>query len=500
MNSKILTGIFLMLFCLQVFAAADYGNLAETTISFLPASIHAGDTVSMSIAIENKGSVINIQDLTASIDLSAQLEEVVSLQSIELIKPKASSIAVLSFKVKETTLPGYYPVFLTLSYLREGNIVTQTETVSVPVSGAQKKIDVTVNPNVINPGNQTELIFTLSNVGGTSVSNIAFSWTEENDLILPVGSDNKRYADFLNNENSVELKYLVAADPNIATGIYPLTVSMTFTDSNGTTTQSSQVGLIVGGKTDFEVSAENSNGTLSLSIANIGSNNADAVVVKIIEPANMVSGSKIQILGNLDKGDFTLANFETSAGSSMTATASTETIQQNSGLMIPGLTGGMGGRTNTQRTSASTESNSTELNEKSIPSVNNFNEVVIQIDYTDTTGIRQSVQKTISLNSSNTVPVFSGTNVSRNSNSFPLIEIALLAVILISAVAFNKFKAKKDWKKLGLFLTAIIIAFIALYFFLQNFLLIGLILISVIALGLFFKNELIAFNFFKKSK
>jgi len=280
--NKISTVLILIfaLALIQPANAGDYAFLAEvSSTSFLPATIHAGDTVSVAVNVHNKGATYSIEELKAELNLPEQFEAIEVNDNTDLIVAGATKTMILKFRVKENTLPGYYNVLLNLEYLRAGETVNQSENIAVPVSQTEKNIDVTVEPKVINPGKQTELIFTLKNIGGNAVSNIAFSWDETNDLILPLGSDNKRYVNLLQAGETTVVSYTVAADPNISTGIYPLNITMTFIDTNGTKTQSSQVGLIAGGGTDFEVSAEVSSGQLSLSIANIGSNNAESVVV-----------------------------------------------------------------------------------------------------------------------------------------------------------------------------------------------------------------------------
>ena len=63
--------------------------------------------------------------------------------------------------------------------------------------------------------------------------------------------------------------------------------------------------------TDFDVSfSESSQGEISLSVANVGNNMAYAVKVSVPEQEGYkVSGSSSTIVGNLEKGDYTIASF-----------------------------------------------------------------------------------------------------------------------------------------------------------------------------------------------
>ncbi|MFH1234491.1 MAG: hypothetical protein V1493_02660, partial [Candidatus Diapherotrites archaeon] len=391
--------VFLVLLAgMQAAVAADYAYLIEFSgTSFLPSTLYAGDIASVKVDLRNKGSSVSVSDLNSVLDLGTQFELVQAAESIGLLQPGQTKTLIFRFKVKQETLPGYYPAFLTISYARGADRAEQTYSFSVPVSKSEKKIDVTVEPKAINPGNQSELVFSLKNVGGSQVSNLSFSWSEENNLVLPLGSDNKRYVSAIDAGETAKLSYIVAADPNITTGIYPLDLEMTFMDVNGIKTQTSQVGLIVGGGTDFEVSADLASGQLSLSIANIGSNNAAAVVVRIPKQNGInISGSNISILGNLNKGDFTVASFtvQTSTQASVQAgTTQTATIGGASGRPFGGQSQAASGFQDQIAAGDMNAARSRQFDRNSFQAQS----VLLEIDYTDTTGERQTAKKTVSL-------------------------------------------------------------------------------------------------------
>jgi len=479
--SVIFVALFALTMCQTGFAVADYGRLAEvTSTNFLPSTVHAGDTISLAVDINNRGTAITIKDLNATLEIGSQFDIIDVQDSLNEIKPGATKTVIFKFRAKEDTLSGYYPSYLIMEYSREDQRVSDEQTISIPVSKTEKNLEVTVEPNIINPGNQTELLFIIRNIGGTGISNVSFSWDEENDLILPLGSDNKKYLNSIPAGTEEIIKYNVAADPNISPGIYPIDVSISFTDAEGTKTQNSQVGLIIGGKTDFEISAEVKSSQLSLSIANIGSNNAESVVVKIPEQNSVkVSGTSIEIVGNLNKGDFTIANFTISGGASAIQTDSTATAPTRSGIMIPGLGGG---RTNTNN-SSNTEEDS-ESTTPNIPMVNG--EVIVQIDYTDTTGERNSVTKTVELNNDSSTTSFSTSMPSQRNTGLPLIPIAFALLVIGCAAGYNHFRAKKDWKELGKRLGVIAVLFIAAIFLLNSDL-IAMGVVTAISAGLLWK-------------
>ncbi|MCX6802336.1 MAG: hypothetical protein NT067_04455 [Candidatus Diapherotrites archaeon] len=449
-------------------ATADYAYLVDFTgTSFLPSTLYAGDVASVKIDLKNKGSGTPVTDLNSVLDLGNQFELVQAAESIDMLQPGQTKTLIFRFKVKEDTLPGYYPAFLTLSYTRGTDSSEQTYSFSVPVSKSEKKIDVTVEPKAINPGNQSELVFSLKNVGGSQISNLSFSWSEENNLVLPLGSDNKRYVSAIEAGETAKLTYIVAADPNITTGIYPLDLEMTFMDVNGIKTQTSQVGLIVGGGTDFEVSADLASGQLSLSIANIGSNNAEAVVVRVPKQNGInISGSTISILGNLNKGDFTVASFTVQTSTQASALATTgQTAASGTtpagGQMPAG--NGFQGQTATGDTNAA-RSRQFDRNNAQVQSV------TIEIDYTDTTGERQTAEKTVSLSQASTVSSLDATTALRSRTSSQAISpwMVLSAIFGLALIAGTIKSDRKNLKKLIAVLVVAVGLFLAVVYYLNS--------------------------------
>jgi len=474
-NKTFLRAILLLAFALLLqplaaFAATESAeyyyltSLQKTT--FLPSTIYSGDIVSVAFDIKNRGSTLSIKDLNAYLDLGDQFEPVSSSSGISLISPQATKTVVLKFKVKEDTISGYYPVLLKMSYLRDGALVEESQSIQVPVSKAEAKLEVTVKPNVIGPGNQTKIAFVIENTGANPVSNVSFSWSESGNLVLPLGSNNKKYIPAIGAGSSVEVEYIVGTDPGMATGIYPLDVSITFNDTNGQKTQASQVGIIIGGTTDFEISAEKqSTGQISISIANIGSNNAASVVVKIPQQQGIIiNGSSSAILGSINKGDYTIANFQVQQSA---FEPDLNSGRRFSGAGAPsGMPQGNPDR-NFQMPQASPDS------------------MIVQIDYTDTTGERQSVQKKIALSSisSSTTALPAGRTQGNSSQS--LIYWALLAAAVIATAVFDKIKGKLSWKKMAAIWLATATAFFAVSMFLSANLIAG-IAIAIVSFGLVF--------------
>ena len=447
--------IFLMLAVLLLVAIvpqlvfaeqADYLYAADVTaVRFLPSTIHSGDVVSIALDIQNKGSVVAISELTATLDLGDYFEPISITDTISSINPGATKTAVVKFRVNDNLQAGYYQIFLNLNYKRvdyPGSAiidVNQTKTITVAVSSGQKNLGIEINPKVISPGSQIPLTFKISNPGSNAISNVLLTWTESNEVILPLGSDNRKFVDKIDAGQTVDFNYLIVADPNITTGVYSIDVTLTYNDSNGSRTQTSQVGIIVGGKTTFQISSDSlTTGQVTFTIANIGSNNAGAVIVQLKKQIGLtVTGSDAVLIGAINKGDYSTASF----------TVQATTVDQNASPQR--------GIFNSQGTAPQQGSgvpSPPDVNMQSGAQRTAQSGYIVDVFYTDTTGERQSIQQSFQLGSATRTGAsatgFANGARSQQDNS-GLITIIALLVIVVVGLAYNKFKAKRDWKKLG---------------------------------------------------
>lgn len=273
------------------------------------------------------------------------------------------------------------------------------------VSASSGNIGVTdVSPTSLVPGEQTGLNFKIENTGNSDLNNIVFSWEEKTGSILPVGSSNTKSIDHLYEGDAETFDFDVFTSASVAPGLYELTFTIKFDNDNGTTiTETSNAGIIVGGQTDFDVSVSDiSSSGLILSVSNTGKNPAAAVTISIPEQSNLkISGSSSSIIGNLDKGDYSVASFQTNSFS---------------------------------RSSS----------------------VNVEIQYTDTTGTRQTLSKIITIpsvsaqttSSANTgsSATTTGYSVKNTNTNNPVLIIGFIASMILT-IGVIVFLVKKNRKK-----------------------------------------------------
>jgi len=305
------------------------------------------------------------------------------------------------------------------------------KTVSVDIKSKEGVEVIYIDKTDLVPGKQTDVQFVINNVGSAPLRDLTFSWSNADGVILPVGSDNTKYIKYIDVGESAELDYKVVADSNADPGLYKLDLSLKY--ENPLTGEDEEIstiaGVYVGGITDFDVAfSESSVGETSFSIANIGSNPAFSVSVIVPQQEGWrVSGSNSVIIGNLNKGDYTVASFSLQSGGAgimPSVDFSKMTDEERRQLMA-------------QRMSQSKQT------------------VLMQIAYTDTMGNRNTIEKEVQLNPSAMTSAegptvggpaagFRGRMVRQESfwSKYQWYFIGL-AVVIILLIAYKKYKRKK---------------------------------------------------------
>jgi LPXTG-motif cell wall-anchored protein len=258
------------------------------------------------------------------------------------------------------------------------------------------------------------------------LKNLVFSWTDPKGVVLPVYSDNTKHIKYLAAGQSVKVDYTVMADVNANPGLYTLNVNLSYEDSDSSAKSiKTTAGLFVGGSTDFDVSfSESSAGDTSLSIANVGNNIAYAVKVSIPDQDGYkVSGSPSTIVGNLEKGDYTIASFNIT---------NTRAGYENSGTDP---------NTTNKRYAAVDNTSSSSMNS---------NPLKVQIEYTDAKGERITVDKDVVIQMSASTGFGTGDRTgTRDNRSSGLSSnlLYILGIVIVGAGVFLYRKRKKGAKK-----------------------------------------------------
>ncbi|MBU1976262.1 MAG: COG1361 S-layer family protein [Nanoarchaeota archaeon] len=373
---KIYGILLLLILALAPIVHAGAGDIPSIYISLVnqePDPANAGDIVEIRLGIENLGgSAAN--DMVIELNPDYPLELVPGEDAAKKIgtlrayqDEEDMRIVKYRLRIDKNAPTGSHD--LDIYYYTEGATAKAQVILSIDVETGENAEIIHIDKSVLIPGKQESLKFTINNVGNAPLNDLTFYWENEDEIVLPVGSDNTKHIKSIDIGESAEVEYQVIADTNGDAGLYKLDLHLSYNDpSSGTTTTISTIaGIYVGGGTDFEVAfSDSSAGETSFSIANVGSNPANSVSVIIPNQEGWrVTGSNNVIIGNLNTGDYTVASF---------------TLQQSSR--------GMGNIQNVSREIMGSRPNTP---------------LTVQIAYTDTMGNRNTVEKDVEMTSQSTL-------------------------------------------------------------------------------------------------
>jgi len=439
--------IFLLLFSAFIYpgagtALASNGDIKSASLEVNlakqnPDTARPGEPVELTISVQNVGNT-DLKDIAVTVNPEYPFSKV----SGEDLTKKVSYLnarqddddaAVLKFKLMTdaNASEGTYDIDITTTAKESGsslNTITTTKTVQLEVRGKEYAQIVTINKASIDLAQEEPLEFIITNTGNSPLKNMVVSWKDPKGVILPVYSDNTKYIKYLDAGDSVTVYYSVMADVNADPGLYTLDVDLKFEDyESNEKSIATTAGLFVGGKTDFDVSfSESDQGEVSLSVANVGNNMAYSVKVSVPDQDGYrVSGSSSTIVGNLEKGDYTIASFNVVS-------------TQSPGGAESGGTPGVARASEKDENVTSTVSNPLK----------------VQIEYTDARGERVTVDKEVELETTTGNVTAQGRGrigAAGNSGVFSsyLIYIVLIAVAIAGLFVYRRKKQAENEKKSG---------------------------------------------------
>lgn len=411
-------------------AAASGVNVDLMTQSPYPA--RPGETVELTVSLQNEGNN-DLSDVTVSIDAEYPFSQVSGeslTKTISFLEARQdeedATFIKFKLKVDSDVSDGTYDVDVIVKDSDSDS--SARTTLEIEVQGKEYAQIVTISDSSIDVATVEPLEFVITNTGSSSLKNMEISWDEATGVILPVYSSNTKYITYLGVNESATVVYSVMADVNADPGLYQLDISLKFQDYNSNTTNiETKAGMFVGGTTDFDLSySESDQGEVSLSLANVGNNEAYSVKVSIPEQDNFqATGSTSTIVGNLEKGDYTITSFSISQTNTMPS------ADYNSG--------------------GTAQADPSEMTEEDMGTMQeemeSKNELLVTIEYTDSAGQRHTVEKAVQIEELTGGTIAAGMSggprsQTSSSNSYVLYG----AVILVVAVVGVNYRKKKMMK------------------------------------------------------
>jgi len=435
----ICTLVLLIVSMYSILAHAEISDTSAVIISLVnqdPDPASAGDIVEVRLGVENMGGAA-AENLIIEVVPSYPFTMVTGESNIYKVGTlkeyqTGANMKIVKFKVRidRDATAGQYS--LKVKNYEEGKSdVGGIQDINIDIRSKESAEVIYIDKTVLVPGKEDTLQFTINNVGNSPLRDLTFSWINEDEIILPIGSDNTKYIKYIDVGGSSKLQYNVIADTNAEAGLYKLDLKLTYDDPLSETEKeiNTLAGLYVGGGTDFDIAfSESSAGQTSFTIANVGSNPAFSVSVIVPQQQGWrVSGSNSMIIGNLNTGDYTVASFSLQSTQMRQDTTEQEKDTSQQELLVQ--------RGDVQQ-----------------------NILKIQIAYTDTMGKRELVEKEVSLNPQ--ALITSLTTDSETTNSQTAIAsfrgrrqqgffskykwyITVLVILAVVALAYWKYRKEK---------------------------------------------------------
>ncbi len=322
MNNIIRKYIFFLLISLLFLQSA---SAAKTYLVTQHEPVYPGDTVFVWVPIKNTGygtwltdTVVKLVPANNATEKAVHvLDDAVVIGNIE----DWNDMRTAKFKVHidKSAVEGEYDFHVHVTSNGKvdsgGSIPTTTmqEDRILVVSGTPVITLSNSSLGTVAPGSSNEIVLKFRNEGTGTARNlyvdIDTAMEHLTNVFSIVGSGTRFSIGSLSPGDEAEIRFTLLVDAQAQTGVYniPLKISgMNYSASDS-------MGVGVAGITDFELSYQESGSSFLLSVSNIGVNPAKAVSVEIPSQNSFsISGSSTQVIGNLNSGDYTSANFQVS--------------------------------------------------------------------------------------------------------------------------------------------------------------------------------------------
>lgn len=321
--------------------------------------------------------------------------------------------------VMATILLGSTSAFaLSIFNTSSGIVVTDSSSLKVSL--------VNQDPTEAAPGDYVNLLFKVENQGTNDAENVKLEIMPSFPFSLDPGTDAVQnlgtVSGLQRGNNAFLVKYKLKVDNDAVKGENIVKLKYSYGHDGYYYVQEFSID-ISDPKTSFDTIVQDSSSTsITFAIANTGANTAYSVIIRIPQQENFkATGISSSIVGNLNAGDYTLATFE--------LTPITGVANFSNGRKMP-------------------SSDSMPTGDAIAVPINIGKNITIEISYTDTLGIRRTIQEQVRYESSGTASI-TGMAIAQKtptSSSNGLLYIGIGVAGIVAIIIFFKIRKKRASK------------------------------------------------------
>ena len=301
-----------MFFVMFILVLASIGLAAEKAVTVSstvnPSTVSPGGSGYIQMTIQNSGTLfmdkVRVYVLSSSLSMESTF---IDLGTLDTLK---TTDAVFKFSVPGSAKPDFYNVEFKIEYCYSNDCEESIHYTVVNVREANALGLVSVIPDSLKIGGNETVVFTLKNNGG-AINNLVLTWSEASNMILPLGSDNRKFVSSIGAGKTADIMVNILANPAASIGVYPVSINIAYDDPTGTRQSvNSTVGLKVIGDFDFidildsqGVIAPGITGYADIKVINRGDQEAKFLTLSVSSEAFYADPLYVYI-GNLKQDDY----------------------------------------------------------------------------------------------------------------------------------------------------------------------------------------------------
>ncbi|HEY9206647.1 MAG TPA: hypothetical protein VIO58_12085 [Candidatus Methanoperedens sp.] len=308
----------------SVLVLAQAASAAPDYLVTESAPVYPGDTTYVYVPITNMGFGTFMNDVSISLKPkdNASATAVKILNDVNILGDindwGDQRTAKFRIHVNPDAVEGdyYFNVYITYtgqeisSGTPPATVTTELKDQILTVKGKPIVVIINSTLGIVAPMsiNKETLLFKNTGTGAVQNAVVEINLAGANSAFSILGGGTQFSLGNLKAGDEADITFNLAVDIAARPGVYNIPVKIT---GQNNYSSDNYVGLAVAGTTDFELSYQETLGSFSLNVANVGINTASAVTVSLPRQKNFsLTGSSSSVLGTLNPGDYTSAIFQ----------------------------------------------------------------------------------------------------------------------------------------------------------------------------------------------